>query len=236
MPSGAVLAIAHRGYSAEAPENTIVAFDEAIRLGCQAVEFDVRLSADGVPVVIHDDTVDRTTNGTGSVSSLTRLDLLRLDAGSWKHHRYAGSRIPTLDEALAAIAPRVTPVIELKERIDPALLGSLLRRHGVLDSSVLISFDLGILAEVRKIDRSIQTGLLADSWDDNLPAICRQLGCELLVLNVEALSAEYVQVVDKAELELWCFTVNDIGLVAACGALGVSGIITDHPDLIRQKS
>lgn len=230
------MAIAHRGCSAVAPENTIVAFDEAIRLGCQAVEFDVRLSADGVPVVVHDDTVDRTTNGTGSVSNLTKVDLLRLDAGSWVHHRYAGSRIPTLDEALAAVAPSALPIIDLKQHIDLALLDSLLRRHDALDSCVLISHDPEIVSRVRKLGRDVQTGLLADEWSDDLPERCQRLGCPLLVLNVESVALERIQAVDFAGLELWCFTVNDIGLVAACAAMGVSGLITDDPGLVRQRS
>lgn len=230
------MAIAHRGFSAVAPENTIVAFDEAIRLGCQAVELDVRLSADGVPVVIHDDTVDRTTNGTGSVSSLSKVELLRLDAGSWKHHRYAGSRIPTLDEALAAIAPWAIPVIELKQHMDLALLDSLLRRHDALDSCVLVSQDEQIVASVRKIGRDVQTGLIADEWTDDLTERCQKLDAPLLILNVENIALERIQAVDQAGLELWCYTVNDIGLVAACAAMGVPGLITDDPGLVRQKS
>jgi glycerophosphoryl diester phosphodiesterase len=230
------MAIAHRGCSAIAPENTIVAFDEAIRLGCQAVELDVRLSADGVPVVIHDDTVDRTTNGNGGVSGLSKVELLRLDAGSGKHHRYAGSRIPTLDEALAAIAPWAVPVIELKEHMNPALLASLLRRHDALDSCVLISQEESIVASVRKIGRDVQTGLIADEWTDDLPERCQKLDAPLLILNVESIALERIQAVDQAGLELWCYTVNDIGLVAACAAMGVSGLITDDPGLVRRKS
>src|SRR5215831_9399959 len=119
MPEPAVIPIAHRGASAYAPENTVAAFDEAVRLGAKAVEFDLRLSADGIPVVLHDETVDRTTNGTGPVSAHSRFDLLPLDAGSWMHARFAGTRIPTLDEALMAIGPHVRPVIELKVAVPP---------------------------------------------------------------------------------------------------------------------
>jgi glycerophosphoryl diester phosphodiesterase len=93
-PVKPVFAVGHRGASAYAPENTVAAFDEAIRLGAKAVEFDLRLTADGYPVVLHDDTVNRTTNGSGPVAHLSRFDLLRLDAGSWMHRRFAGTRIP----------------------------------------------------------------------------------------------------------------------------------------------
>jgi glycerophosphoryl diester phosphodiesterase len=96
MSSRPVFAVGHRGASAYAPENTVAAFDEAVRLGARAVEFDVRVSADGVAVVIHDETVDRTTTGRGRVAELGLMDLRRLDAGSWMDTRFVGTRIPTL--------------------------------------------------------------------------------------------------------------------------------------------
>ena len=109
-----MIAIAHRGASTIAPENTIAAFDEALSLGCRAIEFDLRLTSDGTLVVLHDETVNRTTNGRGRVRDHTQLELMRLDAGSWLHPRFAGTRIPSLDEALRCILPRATPVLELE--------------------------------------------------------------------------------------------------------------------------
>jgi hypothetical protein len=128
MSSSPVFAVAHRGASAYAPENTVAAFDEAVRLGARAVEFDLRVSADGIPVVIHDPTVDRTTSGTGRVADLDLLDLRRFDAGSWLHRRFGGTRIPTLEEALLAIGPYAMPVIELKVPPPPSLI-DLLRKY-----------------------------------------------------------------------------------------------------------
>src|SRR5262245_34742321 len=109
------LRVAHRGASARAPENTLAAFREAIRLGADAIELDVQLSADGVPMVIHDLTVDRTTNGHGSVASFASRDLRRLDAGAWYSSRFRGERIPTLEEALECARGRCGLNIEIKE-------------------------------------------------------------------------------------------------------------------------
>ncbi|MBZ0251997.1 MAG: hypothetical protein K8I02_01540, partial [Candidatus Methylomirabilis sp.] len=92
------LRIAHRGASGECPENTLAAFGRALEIGVDMVEFDVHLSRDGVPVVIHDDDVRRTTDGRGLVKDLTLAELRRLDAGGWKDARFAGERIPTLEE------------------------------------------------------------------------------------------------------------------------------------------
>src|SRR2546425_868141 len=109
------LRVAHRGASARAPENKLAAFREAIRLEADAIELDVQLSADGVPMVIHDDTVDRTTNGHGTVATIASRDLRRLDAGAWFSSRFRGERIPTLEEALECARGRCGLNIEIKE-------------------------------------------------------------------------------------------------------------------------
>ena len=114
--------IAHRGFSSRAPENTIAAFDMALDAGFANIELDTHLSADGVPVVIHDDTLDRTTDGSGPVSSLTLAQLKRLDAGGWfgSDDTYVGAVLPTLEEVLERYAGRAHLHLELKSR-DPDL-------------------------------------------------------------------------------------------------------------------
>jgi len=112
--AGRTLDIAHRGASTAAPPNTLAAFEKAIELGADGIEFDVHLSADGVPVVIHDFTVNGTTNGSGRVASLTLVQLKQLDAGSYFDPAFAGERIPTLAEVLEAVGSRLLLNIELK--------------------------------------------------------------------------------------------------------------------------
>ena len=108
--------IAHRGASAYAPENTLAAFDKALDLGAAHVEFDLHFSADGQVVVIHDDTVDRTTNGSGAVAALTLAQLKSLDAGSWFAAQFSEERIPTLVELLERYKDRLHFHIEVKGR------------------------------------------------------------------------------------------------------------------------
>jgi glycerophosphoryl diester phosphodiesterase len=235
MEDPRVIAVAHRGASAYAPENTIAAFDEAIRLGATAVEFDLHITSDGVPVVIHDPTLDRTTNGKGRVDQTSRFDLLRLDAGSWFHPRFAGTRIPTLEEALIAIGPSATPVIELKTFIDPALLTSILKRHQLLEESLVISFDIASLRALRMHTADVPLGLLAENWTPDLIPSALGIGASHLVIAAHMLLPQTVAQVQNEGLEVWTYTANDVGLVAACAALGASGIITDKPDLIRRK-
>jgi glycerophosphoryl diester phosphodiesterase len=233
MANATVMAVAHRGASAEAPENTVAAFDEAIRLGARAVEMDVRLCKDGIPVVLHDSTVDRTTNGTGAVADLTRIDLLRLDAGSWKHPRFAGTRIPLLTEALQAISDDAVAVLEIKTPIDPNLLRRILDDFSVRDSAVILSFELDILRAIRNSMPSIAMGLLSDGWQPDLPDICASLGAGILALDTGVLNLERIKSARERQLRVWTYTPNDAGSVAACAAIGVEGIITDHPELIR---
>jgi glycerophosphoryl diester phosphodiesterase len=233
MANAAVMAIAHRGASAEAPENTVAAFDEAIRLGARAVEMDVRLCKDGLPVILHDATVDRTTNGTGAVADLTRFDLLRLDAGSWKHPRFAGTRIPMLTEALQAITDAAIPVLELKTPIDPAMLRQLLEEFRVCNRAVILSFDADILQAVHRHLPHTTMGLLSDGWTPELPRRCGTLGADILALDTGVLTVERVQAAQKHHVRVWTYAPNDVGTMAACAAIGVEGIITDHPELIR---
>jgi glycerophosphoryl diester phosphodiesterase len=235
MPTSPLFAIGHRGASAYAPENTVAAFEEAIRLGAKAVEFDLRLTADHHPVVLHDETVDRTTNARGPLTRFSRLDLLQLDAGSWMHPRFAGTRIPTLHEALLAIGPYARPVIELKTDIPPELVLPALRRYDLEEDAIVISFVESRLIPYRRASRDLTLGLLADQWSADLPLRARNLAAELVCLNVDILGPGQIAACEAQGLEVWCFTANDVGMVAASAALGVSGIITDRPDLIRTR-
>src|SRR6185295_1680273 len=201
----------------------------------KAVEFDLRLTADGTPVVLHDETVDRTTNGTGPVAAHDRFDLLTLDAGSWMHARFAGTRIPTLDEALLAIGPAARPVIELKVHVPTDLVLRALRRYDLEGEALVICFVEDWLLPYRRASRDLALGLLADAWSQDLPSRAKYLAAELVCLNVDALGNPQVAACEAQGLEVWCFTANDVGMVAACAAMGVTGIITDRPDLIRTR-
>ena len=118
MPSRGICA--HRGASKSHPENTLAALREAIRLGTQMIEFDVALTKDGQLVLMHDDTIDRTTNGKGPVSDRTLAELKQLDAGSWKNAEFKGERVPTLDEALAIMPENIWLNVHLKGDVELA--------------------------------------------------------------------------------------------------------------------
>lgn len=146
-------AIAHRGASDKAPENTLIAFERALEQGADAVECDVHLSGDGVVVVIHDETVDRTTDGSGEVAAMSLEELRRLDAGSWKHSRYSGQRIPTLQEVIEFVGDRAQLFVELKGR-SPSLTWrtvQVLQANGVGERAWLFTSHRPTLERLRQL-------------------------------------------------------------------------------------
>jgi len=156
--------IAHRGDSARAPENTLPAFRKALRLGVKRLELDVRFTADGNPVLMHDPTVDRTTTGTGPVESLSLADLRTLDAGSWFSDAYAGVKVPTLYEVLELGRTRgATFLVELKTRPTPQQMDTFLNRFrwlGVLDRVRVMSFDEQTVLDVRAAQPGLLTAII----------------------------------------------------------------------------
>lgn len=164
----------HRGALALAPENTLAAFELADRIGVDAIEFDVQRTADGIPIVIHDATLDRTTNGRGAVRETRWREIAELDAGSWSAPAFAGQRVPALDELLAWARGRgaLGLVLELKqpapgngwprdEGLVPAVV-DLLRKAGVLDRTLIISFDHPSIADVLAREPGARTALLTE--------------------------------------------------------------------------
>src|SRR5574341_1433935 len=163
--NGRILNFAHRGASLLAPENTLAAFELAVKQGADGIELDVRLCRTGEWVVIHDVRLNRTTNGRGLVRAKSIDELRRLDAGSSFHQKFANERIPTLAEVLDWAKGRALLNIEIKslarpaERAEQSLL-SLLRRHGVRRQCLISSFNPLVLRRLARLDPGLPTGLL----------------------------------------------------------------------------
>ncbi|MBL7077296.1 MAG: hypothetical protein ISS31_07480 [Kiritimatiellae bacterium] len=229
-----ILTVAHRGGAVYAPENTLAAF-ELVSNKCDMVEFDVRVSSDGHLVLMHDATVDRTTDGTGNVSALTLAQLKALDAGSWFSSIFAGEEISTFEEAIQTILPYATPVIERKAGTAASYVAAI-QALGVTSDVMVISFDWTFLADVHALDPSIRLGALgSDSRNGDLDAA--------LVTDILATGADIVwwrnDGVSTSEIDL----VRSLGAEIFTGAngadvqtyvdLGVDGISSDDPGLVR---
>ncbi|MEP3047455.1 MAG: glycerophosphodiester phosphodiesterase family protein [Roseibium sp.] len=140
--------VCHRGANLIAPENTMASLEGAIEMGAEYLEFDVRPSRDGVLYVLHDETVDRTTDGSGRFADMSSADIDQLDAGSWFGPEFAGERVPRLDTFLDACRGRIGTYVEIKEG-DPAIIRDMLVARNMLDDAWTFSFDQSIRAETR---------------------------------------------------------------------------------------
>jgi len=229
-----VLVIAHRGASGHAPENTLAAFKQALAFGATFIETDLQLTRDARFVAIHDDTVDRTTNGQGAVHDMTLAEVRKLDAGSWFGSEFAGERVPTLDEILQFSKKNdVVFYLELKPGGswggEHALIGSL-RESGEIARSVVISFDAGILAAIRKIEPTLMTGLLYDGQIDDPLEKAVEIGARQVAVRGDLVTPWMLGQARRRDLQVVCWTVNHPAHMRMLMSAGVDGIMSDYPD------
>jgi glycerophosphoryl diester phosphodiesterase len=231
-----LLAIAHRGASGYAPENTLAAFRRALALGAGFIETDLQLSRDARFVAIHDATVNRTTNGQGAVHDLTLAELRRLDAGSWFGSEFAGERIPTIEEILEfAKKHDVVFYLELKPSGswggEHALI-SALRESAEIARTVVISFDPLILAAVRKIEPTLMTGLLFEGQISDPLDKAIEIGARQVAVRGDLVTPRLLKEARGRDLQVVCWTVNHPGHMRLLVEAGVDGIMSDYPDRI----
>lgn len=233
---------AHRGASAYAPENTLAAFQLALRQSADAVELDAKLSADGQVVVIHDQTVDRTTDGQGKVSQLTLRQLKELDAGSHFDASFRGEQIPTLEEVFEAVGRHTMINVELTNYASifdslPDEAVKQVRRHNLEKRVMFSSFNPRALLRARKLSPEIPIALLAlpgpgGSWARSW------LGCLLayraLHPEVRDVTPQLVASVHKRGCLVNVYTVNQVETMDRLLSMQVDGIFTDDPVLARQ--
>ncbi len=246
------LNIAHRGGMALAPEATLVAFDNALRVGADALELDLHATEDGVLVVLHDDTVDRTTDGTGAVKEMSLAALKALDAGhdftldggQTFPHRGKGLRVPTLDEVLRAF-PDEHFVMEIKQA-EPPIVGdllSLLDEHGLGPERVVVgSFDLGTVQELRRVgperltsfalSEVVEFVFLTPETEGAYVPPAEFLQVPIEQLGVRVLTDEFLARAERFDLGTHWWTINDPAVMQDLVGRSVSGIITDDPETL----
>ncbi len=231
------LIFGHRGASADAPMNTLPAFELAVDQGADGIELDVHLSADGELVVIHDATVDATTDGTGEVGALTLAQLQELDAGAWFDARYTGTRVPTLAEVFDAVGDRLFINVEIKAphgQGAEAKVAALIREHGLQRRVIVSSFNPILLKAFRDKAADIPIGYLY------APGIPPQVSQLMMGVPHEArhpmytlVDAVYMEQARRFGYRVNTWTVNATDEAQWLAALNVDAIITDHPALMR---
>jgi glycerophosphoryl diester phosphodiesterase len=215
----------HRGAAAEYPENTLPGFRRALDLGIEGIELDVHLSKDGVPVVIHDETVDRTTNGKGAVADLTVAELRALDAGEGEH-------VPTLAEVLDLVGDELVVDIEIKANAaGEAVLDEVRGR----DTRWLISsFDWDVLRYVRSVDKDAEIWVLALGATDDALETVEELGATALALWQRAIDEDIAKMLIEKSVPCWPWTVNDPDQARQLLEWGAFGICTDEPTKLKE--
>ena len=232
----APLVVGHRGSSATHPENTLVAFRRAIQEGAQLMEFDVHATRDGHLVVIHDETLDRTTDartvlGKQDVAvKQTDLAVLReLDAGGWKARRFRGARVPTLTQALALLAGRTVPMIEHKGGAARLYLRTLAATAST-ERVILQSFDWNFVARVRDLAPEVALGALGEGELSTARLrAARNAGAHVVHWDVDALRAEDVERIHALGMLVCVYTANSDSSLCGAARLGVDAITTNVP-------
>jgi glycerophosphoryl diester phosphodiesterase len=226
--------IAHRGAAGLAPENTLVAIRKGLAHNAGYIEADIQRSADGVLLLMHDEKVDRTTNGTGAVRQLSWAELSQLDAGSYYAPQFLGERIPTLEQALLFLRDEAaTFVIEIKDpHFYPEIskeIVEMIGRYRAQNKVVVISFDHAELKVFHELAAEIRVGVLF-TWPWEVSHIAHSQIVDVYWPAV-LLDPTFVRRMHGRGYEVWVWTVNSAVMMRLLAWLGMDGVTTDRPEL-----
>ena len=237
--------IGHRGASAYYPENTMSAFKAAYDMGAEMIELDILLSKDGIPVVIHDETLDRTTNGTGFVADYTLKELRKLDAGHWFGQEHSGEQIPTLEEVIEFAKGKIALNIEIKtEAVTDELSGgieekalNLVKKHGIEEYVLFSSFDYRAISHLKELDVDISVALLYEKRQSarRIPSkLIRDYNADAFNCSHRQFSKKWSEDAQKHDIPVFVYTVNKQRQMKKVIRRGASGIFSDKPDLLKK--
>ena len=243
------LILGHRGASANAPDNTMAAFELAVEMGADGVETDIHLTKDGVPVIQHNYEIDRNSNGKGCVEEMTYDELLQYDFGSWKGEEFKGQRIVSLDECLAFAEKHMRLInLELKQTVhvnSPIVEKSLelVKKYKMTDRVMFSSFDHALMQKVQLLCPEVLVGALYDEMEvkqnnigmilKDAPAYVSEMGFDFANPHVDYLCEEgIVEKFTQKGIGVSVWTVDKPYVAQQCVKRGVKCIITNKPDVI----
>lgn len=235
------LVICHRGLSAVAPENTLAAYRMVIDAGYEFAECDVHVSADGVPVVFHDHDLARLAGIPTPIAQFKVEQLKSLDVGAWKSAEFAGERIPTLAELLAAVKGKLRLAVELKVRSIEQRVIEVIQRSGIPPADMLIlAWEADIITRLSKLAPELPTALLfkkvpqSDEGQRDAVEMAAAAGAWGVAPRRSAAKEALIAAAHERELAVLVWTVNDAGSAQRLAALGVDGLISDAPDVVQE--
>lgn len=229
---------AHRGLSSQAPENTMAAFEKALNYNINGIEFDVQMTKDRKLVVIHDERLERTTNGSGYVKDYNYKELLALDAGSWFSTVYSGEKIPLLEDVLELLKNYDLLInIELKnsfieyEGIEEEVI-KLVNSAKVSERVIISSFNHYSLKRIRELESNINIAVLCQAIMYEPIEYLKSVGANALHTSIYTVNKKLIDCLNKNKIEVRCYTVNDELNYKRLCEFGVSGVFTDIPDYL----
>jgi glycerophosphoryl diester phosphodiesterase len=231
------LIIGHRGAPRQAPENTLASFGLALKQGCGGIELDVHLSLDGKVLVCHDSSIDRTTNGTGTIRHMLAEEVRQFDAGSWFSKKYAGEKVPLLEEVFRLVPGHILINIEVKQsyggEMERALIHDLWQ-HNRFHNVVISSYDHACLRLLKRLEPKVKAGLLSANFLDYMQDI-EMLNIDLYSLHPFHLlvTSEDVNTVSSAGIKVFPYTVDSVIELKKLAGYGVAGVITNDPASLR---
>lgn len=235
-----MLNIAHRGFRSRYPENTILAFRKAVEAGCHGIEFDVHLSQDGEAVIIHDETLERTTDGTGLVAEKSLRELKTLNAAKPHPETAEFEAIPTLREYFDYIStqPEIISNIELKTGVFvydgiEEIVYRMMKEYDLVDRCIVSSFNHESILRMKKIDSAVPCGLLVDSWQIRPEKYVRELGIECYHPSAYCVTLQLVEALHASGIRInpWFGSIqSDYQTLIK---MGVDSLITDYPDKVQ---
>lgn len=233
-----MIVMAHRGYSNKAPENTMAAFEMALEVGSGGIELDVHLTKDGEVVVIHDPTVDRTTDGTGKVSDFTMAEIQELDAGSWFAPEFKGEKLPSLRQVLDIVKDEnILLNIETKTALGFEALNEkvalLLDEYALWEKTIISSFNHYALAHFKQVKPQVRTGILYNCALVNPWVYAKSIGASALHPNHLTIVPELVEAAQQNGLMVNVWTVDAAEDIERMKLAKVDSIITNVPERVQ---
>lgn len=235
-----MLNIAHRGFSGVYPENTMIAFEKAIEAGCDGIELDVQLTKDGVPVIMHDEKVDRTTDGTGFVKDYTFSKIRKLNA-KYRYEKFdIFCEVPSLREYFELVKDKnIFTNVELKnsvvlyENLEEKVL-DLIDEYNLRDRIIISSFNHLSVVKMKKMAPDMKYGFLEESIVLDAATYAKRYGIDYLHPSWQSVTKEYCRQAKEEGIEINTWTVNDLALMKKLQELQVHGVITNFPDRVKK--
>lgn len=241
--------ISHRGANRRAPQNTIPAFENSIKIGVDGFETDIHLTKDGVPVVCHNYTIDETSTGKGEIRNMTLEELRTYDFGSYFHEKYAGTKLPTLEEFLELCETADIEIMNIE--IKPPLDGNMeivkktidaVKSHELFDRLLISSFDANVLVECKKVDPECKTGLLYCPKQKEFYTkllfgyvkVAKEIKADYFHPHFSSVNKRFVRRLHENGVKVNVWTVNDEKVAKYLLKCGVDGLITDVPDVMNE--